>query len=91
MSQQVEVAASHQLEAGPRKTNGAVAQLVCLPAGTGGNTRAAKQALRNRAIAFTSQAAIERAECKPKPVTPLAREAIGWTAAWSAGGDAPKA
>jgi hypothetical protein len=91
ISQQGEIATSHQLEAGARQTNGAVAQLVCLPAGTGRNSGAAEQDLRNGAISFTGQAAVERAQRKPKPVTPLAGEAIGWTAAWSARCDAPEA
>ena len=81
----------HQLHAGARQTNGAVAQLVCLPAGAGRNTRAAEQDLRYGAIGLISQAAVERAQREREPVTSVSRQPIGWTAVRPASGDAPQA
>lgn len=42
ISQQIEIAALHQLHSGACQTDGAIAQLVCLPGGAGRNTRAAE-------------------------------------------------
>jgi hypothetical protein len=91
ISQQVEIASLHQLQAGARQTNGPVAQLVCLPAWTGRNARRAEQSLRDGPISFASKAAVKRTEGKPKPVTSLPGQTIRRTAARSAGGEAPQA
>ena len=91
ISQQVEIAALHQLQARARQANGPVAHVVCLPAGTCRNARAAEQRRRNNPIGFASKAAVERAQRKPKSLTSLPRQPISRMAARSAGGGAPQA
>ena len=53
------------------QANGAVAQLMCLSAGTGRNACVAEQSRSNDAIGLASKAPIERAERKTKAMTPL--------------------
>lgn len=76
MSQQVEIAASHQFKSGTRQTNGAVAEFMGLPAGTGGNACASEEALCNDAVAIAGQAAVERAKGEHEPVTSLPRQPL---------------
>ena len=90
ISQQVDIAALHQLEAGAGQTDGAVAQLVRLPGGTGRNACTPEQALRNYAIALASQAAVECAESEAKPVTSLPCQPLWRTAVWPPNDDAPQ-
>ena len=81
----------HQLHAGAHEANGAVAQVMRLPAGTGWNTRVAEQSRCNDAIGLTRKARIERAECKTKAVTSLRRQPIRRTTVLSAGKETPEA
>ena len=51
----------HQLYAGAHEANGAVAQVMRLPAGTGGNACVAEQSGRDDAIGLAGKARVERA------------------------------
>ena len=81
----------HQLHSGARQTDGAIAQLVCLPGGAGRNTRAAEQALCNGTIGLIGQAGVEGAQRDREPVTSVPRQPFRRTDARPASGDAPEA
>src|SRR6266849_4207051 len=90
-TQQVEIAALHELHAGAHQTNSSVAQVMRLPAGTCRNEHLTEQARRNDAIGLASKAPIERTQGKSKAVTSLRRQPIRRTAAPSTGNEAPEA
>jgi len=90
-TQQVEIAALHELHAGAHQTNSSVAQVMRLPAGTCRNEHLTEQARRNDAIGLASKAPIERTQGKSKAVTSLRRQPVRRTAAPSAGNEAPEA
>ena len=90
-TQQVEIAALHELHAGAHQTNSFVAQVMRLPAGTCRNEHLTEQARRNDAIGLAGKAPIERTQGKSKAVTSLRRQPIRRTAAPSAGNEAPEA
>jgi hypothetical protein len=71
LSHEVEIAALHQPDAGAHQANGAVAQVMCLPAGIGRNTFVAEPSRRNDAMGLASKASIERAERATKAMTPF--------------------
>ena len=75
---------------GARQANGAIAQLMGLPNSSGWDASVAKQALCDAAIAFTRQAAVERAQCEAKPLASLPRQAMRWACAFAAGRDPPQ-
>ena len=89
-SQEVEIVAAHQFVTGARQANGAIAQLMGFPGGTSGDARETKQALCDGTIAFTRQAAVERAQCEAKPLASLPRQAMRWACAFAAGRDPPQ-
>ncbi len=77
LPQQVEIAALHQLHASAHKANGAVAQVMRLPAGTGRGACVAEQSRRNDAIGLASKAPIKRTQRKTKAMTPLVCQTAG--------------
>jgi len=89
--QEVEIAALHQLHAGPHQANGPVTQVVCLPAGTDRDACAAEQSRRDDAIGLAGKARVQRAEGKDKAVTSLPRQPIRRSAAPSADSETPEA
>src|SRR5260370_35138173 len=89
LAQQVEIAASHQLHTGAHQANGAVAQVMRLPAGTGWNARVAEQSRRNDAIGLASKAALERADRQTKRAPPLRRQPTRQAAPPAAGDQRP--
>ena len=91
ISQQVEIAAAHEFEAAADEANGAIAQLVGLPAGTSWNAGTPEQALRKDAIALARQAAVDGPEREAEPVTTLVRQTLGRAALWPPHDDAPQA
>ena len=91
VAQQVEIAALHQLHASAHKANGAVAQVMRLPAGTGRGACVAEQSRRNDAIGLASKAPIKRTQRKTKAMTPLVCQPIRRTDAWAADNETPEA
>src|SRR5258708_8413275 len=91
LPQQVEIAALHQLHASAHKANGAVAQVMRLPAGTGGGACVAEHTRRNDAIGLASKAPIKRTQRKTKAMMPLVCQPIRRTDAWAADNETPEA
>jgi hypothetical protein len=91
LPQQVEIAALHQLHASAHKANGAVAQVMRLPAGTGRGACVAEQSRRNDAIGLASKAPIKRTQRKTKAMMPLVCQPIRRTDAWAADNETPEA
>src|SRR5713101_448583 len=89
-TQQVEIAALHELHASAHQTNSFVAQVMRLPAGTCRNEHLTEQAGRNDAIGLASKAPVERAKRKTKAMTSLPRQPIRRTAAWAASNETPQ-
>ena len=73
MTQQIEIAAAHQLQAAAAEPDGPIAQIVGLPGRPGCGGSFAEQALGNDAIRIAGQASIESAEGKQESSTLLRR------------------
>lgn len=80
LAKQVEIAASHEVEACSHQANRAVAEVVRLPGWARRNVRAAKQHARDVSIRFAGVASIKRSQSEPEPSTLVLRKAIGCTA-----------
>src|ERR1700681_299355 len=91
IAQQFEVTALHQGHPCPRQADGAAAQVVRLPPDACGDAGPAEESLRNCPICFAIKTAVERAKREDEPLATLECQAIGRAAAWSAGGEPPKA
>ena len=90
MTQQIEVSATHQLQAAAAEPDGPIAQIVRLPSRPSCSGRFAEQALGNDAVRVASQAPIERAERKYESSTLLERQRPLWSATGPAHGGAPQ-
>jgi hypothetical protein len=91
LAKQVEIAASHEVEACSHQANRAVAEVVRLPGWARRNVRAAKQHARDVSIRFAGEVAIERPQRKREPSTLVLCKMIGCTATRSARSKPPKA
>src|ERR1700694_5961770 len=78
-AQQAEIAAAHQYDAGAHETDGAVAQIVGLPARACRYAFAPEQSLRNRAIGFAGEIRVKGSPREGKPAMPLLRQPAGGT------------
>src|SRR5215470_14979286 len=90
ITQQIEVSASHQLQAATAEPDGPIAQIVRLPGRPGCNACFAEQALGDDTIRVAGQAPIERAEGKDESLTLLGRQTILWLTTGLARGGAPQ-
>lgn len=79
LTEEVEIAAAHEVETGSHQTNAAVPDIMCLPGRPGRNARCTEQGPRDLSICCAGEVTVERLQRKREPSALMRGQTIGST------------